>query len=113
MNMERYNNQLKHRPVSVISTLARLTEALRGFGASKISFKSSRVFPAVSTKKLPMISYLLLSKVVADLQVDDANLNTDPPDVDQIQLPLDSLHTYRYSVGVDDHGDVQEEKVEA
>lgn len=33
--------------------------------------------------------------------------------VNQIQLPADGLHAHRDTVGVDDHGDVEEQEVEA
>lgn len=44
-------------------------------------------------------------------EVDEGNLDTDPGNVDQVQLPSDLLHTNRDTVCVDDHGNVEEEEV--
>lgn len=46
-------------------------------------------------------------------EVDDDELDADPADVDQVEAPLDLLHAHADAVRVDDHGDVQEQEVEA
>lgn len=46
-------------------------------------------------------------------EVDSDELDTDPNDVDEVQFPANLSDTDANTVGVDDHGDVEEEEVQA
>ena len=52
-----------------------------------------------------------LSSCLNEEEVDKCNLNADPSNVHQVQLPSNLLHTDRDTVCVDDHGNVEEEEV--
>ena len=54
-----------------------------------------------------------LSSCLYEEEEDDGEFDADPADEDEVQLPADLLHTDRDTIGVDDHGDVEEEEVEA
>lgn len=52
-----------------------------------------------------------LSSCLNEKEVNEGNFDADPDNVYQVQLPLNLFHTDRDTVRVDDHGNVEEEKV--